>query len=131
VSTQQTNRNCLVSKSSCTSIKVITVANHSKKPRHFSESKHLVCSTCLKCVFKANHDNCATKFQKEVNTCDKVLPSKTRNYNKHVESKSYTQKPGRQIVLGQRSSLNKTSTLHEKPNTPRTCLRWIPTGRIF
>ena len=24
-----------------------------------------------------------------------------------------------------------TSTLHEKPNTPRSCLRWIPTGRMF
>ncbi|GJX39239.1 hypothetical protein Tco_0252542 [Tanacetum coccineum] len=28
-------------------------------------------------------------------------------------------------------SLNKSSVVHEKPNTPKSCLRWIPTGRIF
>lgn len=95
VSTQQTNRNCLVSKSSCTSIKAIPVAIHSKDSRSLSESKRSVCSTCHKCAFNANHDDCMTKFLKDVNTCDKVQPSKTRNYNKPVEPKSYTQKPGR------------------------------------
>ncbi|GJU21783.1 hypothetical protein Tco_1155125 [Tanacetum coccineum] len=28
-------------------------------------------------------------------------------------------------------SLNKSSAMHEKPQTPRSCLRWNPTGRIF
>ncbi|GKF22348.1 hypothetical protein Tco_0074670 [Tanacetum coccineum] len=28
-------------------------------------------------------------------------------------------------------SLNKSSAMHEKPHTPRSCLRWKPTGRIF
>nr|GEY97118.1 hypothetical protein [Tanacetum cinerariifolium] len=28
-------------------------------------------------------------------------------------------------------SPNKSSAVHEKPNTPRSCLRWKPTGRIF
>ncbi|GKB20594.1 hypothetical protein Tco_0854517 [Tanacetum coccineum] len=35
------------------------------------------------------------------------------------------------IVLGQRFSPKKSSAVHEKPNTPRSCLRWKPTGRIF
>ncbi|GJR62792.1 hypothetical protein Tco_1504954 [Tanacetum coccineum] len=35
------------------------------------------------------------------------------------------------IAIGQRFSLNKSSAVHEKPNTPRSCLKWIPTGRIF
>ncbi|GJW96339.1 retrovirus-related pol polyprotein from transposon TNT 1-94 [Tanacetum coccineum] len=35
------------------------------------------------------------------------------------------------MAIGQRFSLNKSSAVHEKPNTPRSCLRWIPTGRIF
>ncbi|GJS12726.1 hypothetical protein Tco_0407198 [Tanacetum coccineum] len=61
----------------------------------------------------------------------KVQSPKTRNNNKPVEPKSHTQKPGRQIAIGQRFSLNKSSAVHEKPNTPRSCLRWIPTGRIF
>nr|GEW74467.1 hypothetical protein [Tanacetum cinerariifolium] len=30
-------------------------------------------------------------------------------------------------VKGQRFSLNKSSVVHEKPNTPRSYLRWIPT----
>nr|GEW60165.1 hypothetical protein [Tanacetum cinerariifolium] len=36
-----------------------------------------------------------------------------------------------EIAIGQRFSLNKSSAVREKPNTPRSCLRWIPTGRIF
>ncbi|GJR29522.1 hypothetical protein Tco_1105754 [Tanacetum coccineum] len=57
---------------------------------------------------------------KEVNSRDKVQSSKTRNNNKPVEPKSHTQKPGRQITIGQRFSLNKYSAVHEKPNTPRS-----------
>ncbi|GKD07479.1 hypothetical protein Tco_1187164, partial [Tanacetum coccineum] len=37
----------------------------------------------------------------------------------------------RQIAIGQRFSPKKSSAVHEKPNTPRSCLRWKPTGRIF
>ncbi|GJR06294.1 hypothetical protein Tco_0529278 [Tanacetum coccineum] len=33
--------------------------------------------------------------------------------------------------IGQMFSLNKSSAVHEKPHTPRSCLRWKPTGRIF
>ncbi|GKA39013.1 hypothetical protein Tco_0731564 [Tanacetum coccineum] len=40
-------------------------------------------------------------------------------------------KPVHQKGIGQRFSLNKSSTVHEKPYTPRSCLRWKPTGRIF
>ncbi|GKD78497.1 hypothetical protein Tco_1341118 [Tanacetum coccineum] len=32
---------------------------------------------------------------------------------------------------GYRFSLNKSFAVHEKPNTPRSCLRWKPMGRIF
>ncbi|GJZ74513.1 hypothetical protein Tco_0638978 [Tanacetum coccineum] len=60
-----------------------------------------------------------------------VQSPKTRNSNKPVEPKIHTQKPGRQIVTGHRFSPNKSSAVHEKTNTPRSCLRWIPTGRIF
>ncbi|GJW65490.1 hypothetical protein Tco_0117374 [Tanacetum coccineum] len=41
------------------------------------------------------------------------------------------QKPGRKIVTGHSFSPNKSSAVHEKTNTPRSYLRWIPTGRIF
>ncbi|GJX78412.1 hypothetical protein Tco_0326561 [Tanacetum coccineum] len=52
---------------------------------------------------------------------------KIRN-NNPVEPKNHTHKPGRQIGIGQRFSLNKSSAMHEKPHTPRSCLRWKPTG---
>ncbi|GJU18450.1 hypothetical protein Tco_1146416 [Tanacetum coccineum] len=51
--------------------------------------------------------------------------------NNPVEPKNHTHKPGKQIGIGQRFSLNKSSVVHEKPHTPRSCLRWKPTGRIF
>ncbi|GJY94806.1 hypothetical protein Tco_0511167 [Tanacetum coccineum] len=66
-----------------------------------------------------------------VNSLAKVESPKTRNKSKPIEPKSHTQKPGKQIAIGQRFSLNKSSAMHEKPKTPRSCLRWIPTCRIF
>nr|GEU84196.1 hypothetical protein [Tanacetum cinerariifolium] len=84
-----------------------------------------------KCVFNANHDACITKFLKGVNSRVKVQSPKTRNCNKPIEPKIYTQKPGRQIVIGHWFYPNKSSVVHEKTNTPRSCLRWILTGRIF
>ncbi|GJV12752.1 hypothetical protein Tco_1354293 [Tanacetum coccineum] len=60
----------------------------------------------------------------------KVHSPKIRN-NNPVEPKNHTNKPGRQNGIGQRFSLNKSSIVHEKPHTPRSCLWWKPTGRIF
>nr|GEW08134.1 hypothetical protein [Tanacetum cinerariifolium] len=39
--------------------------------------------------------------------------------------------PKAKISKGYRISPNKSFDVHEKPNTPRSCLRWEPTGRIF
>ncbi|GJZ60394.1 hypothetical protein Tco_0616210 [Tanacetum coccineum] len=130
-SNNQTCRNWPASKSSEETLKAVQKADHSRNPSSFLDSKHFVCLTCQKCVFNANHDACITKFLKEVNSRIKVQSPKTRNINKHVEPKIHTQKPGKQIVTGHRFSPNKSSAVHEKTNTPRSCLRWIPTGRIF
>ncbi|GJV92912.1 hypothetical protein Tco_1540725 [Tanacetum coccineum] len=130
-SNNQTSRSLLVPKSSCSMSNGVPLVAHSRNSSSFSDSKHFICSTCQKCVFNANHDDCITKFLKKVNSRAKVQSPKTRNINKPVEPKSHTQKPGRQIAIGQRFSLNKSSAVREKPNTTRSCLRWIPTGRIF
>ncbi|GKF44136.1 hypothetical protein Tco_0130688, partial [Tanacetum coccineum] len=66
----------------------------------------------------------------KVNSRAKVQSPKIRN-NNPVEPKNDTHKLGRQNGIGQRFSLNKSSAVHEKPHTPRSCLRWKPTGRIF
>ncbi|GJS91697.1 hypothetical protein Tco_0774333 [Tanacetum coccineum] len=60
-----------------------------------------------KCVFKANHDACVIKFLKEVNSCAK-------DPKRDIGFQSY-----------------KTTTVHEKTTSPRSCLRWQPTGRIL
>ncbi|GJV40234.1 hypothetical protein Tco_1418674 [Tanacetum coccineum] len=130
-SNNQTSRSLPVPKSSCSMSNGVPLVAHSRNSSSFSDSKHFICSTCQKCVFNANHDDCITKFLKKVNSHAKVQSLKTRNINKPVEPKSHTQKSGRQIAIGQRFSLNKSSIVREKPNTTRSCLRWIPTGRIF
>ncbi|GJU44324.1 hypothetical protein Tco_1201590 [Tanacetum coccineum] len=61
--------------------------------------------------------------------CLSSVPQDPRNYN--LVEKNHTNKPGRQNGIGQRFSLNKSSIMHEKPHTPRSCLRWKPMGRIF
>ncbi|GJW21505.1 hypothetical protein Tco_0032127 [Tanacetum coccineum] len=48
-----------------------------------------------------------------------------------VEKSSASKKPERQIPTGHRFSNKKTTTVPEKTRTPRSCLRWQPTGRIL
>ncbi|GJS50967.1 hypothetical protein Tco_0624329 [Tanacetum coccineum] len=55
----------------------------------------------------------------------------TTNKNKPVEQISFAKKPERQIPKGHRFLIKKTSVVHEKIMTPRSCLRWKPTGKIF
>ncbi|GKE74446.1 hypothetical protein Tco_1536487, partial [Tanacetum coccineum] len=130
-SNTQTFRNWHVSKNSFVTTKNVPIAEHSKNSRKFSDSKHFVCSTCQKCVFNANHDHCVTKFLNEVNSRAKVPSNKTMNNKKPVEQISVAKKPERQIPKGHRFSIKKTTTMHEKTMTPRSCLRWKPTGKFF
>ncbi|GKA51047.1 hypothetical protein Tco_0744243 [Tanacetum coccineum] len=129
-SNNQRPRSLPVSKSSCVIIKDVPKVDHSKSSSYFSDSKHFVCSTCHKCVFNTNHDACIAKVLKEVNSHAKIQSHKTRNSNKPVHHKSHTQKLGRQIIIGHRFSPNKTFVVYEK-TSPRSDLRWKPTGRIF
>ncbi|GJU29060.1 hypothetical protein Tco_1172649 [Tanacetum coccineum] len=127
----QNSKNWPASKSSYVTTKTVPIAEHSRNSRNFSDSKHFVCSTCQKCVFNANHDSCVTKFLKEVNSRVKVPSNKTMNRNKPVEQTSVARKLERQIPKGHRFSIKKTSVVHKKIMTPRSCLRWKPTGKIF
>ncbi|GJV89643.1 hypothetical protein Tco_1533581 [Tanacetum coccineum] len=129
-SNNQTPRSLPVSKSSYVTITAVPKADHSNSSSSFSDSKNFVCSTCHKCVFNANHDACITKLLKEVNLRAKTQSYKTRNNNKPVDQKSHTHKPGRQILTGYRFSPNKTFLVYKK-TSPRSDLRWKPTGRIF
>nr|GFA94008.1 hypothetical protein [Tanacetum cinerariifolium] len=127
----QKSRNWPASKSSCITTKTMPIAEYSRNSRNFSDSKHSVCLTCQKCVFNANHDSCVTKFLKEVNSHAKVPSNKTTNKNKPVEQTSFGKKPKGHIPKGHRFSIKKTSVVHEKTTTPRSCLKWKLTSKIL
>ncbi|GJZ41453.1 hypothetical protein Tco_0588339 [Tanacetum coccineum] len=126
----QKSRNWPASKSSCVTTKTVPIAEHSRNSRSFSDSKHFVCSTCQKCVFNANHDSCVTKFLNEVNSRAKVPSNKTTKRYIPVEQTSFAKKPERQIPKRHRSSIKKTSVVHEKTMTHTYCLRWKPTVKF-
>nr|GEX62388.1 hypothetical protein [Tanacetum cinerariifolium] len=130
-SNNQTTRSLPVSKSSYGMSNGVPLVDYFRNSNSFSDSKHFVCSTCQKCVFNANHDACLTKFLKDVNSRIKVQSLKTRNNIKPVEKITNVIKPKIWIYKGYRFSPNKSSAVHEKPNTSRSCLRWKSTGRIF
>ncbi|GKC98534.1 hypothetical protein Tco_1168809 [Tanacetum coccineum] len=97
----QQSRNWNASESSCVTTKIVPIAEHSRNSRNFSDSKHFVPS------------------------------HKAIKRYKPVEQISVAKKPERQILTGHRFSIKKTSVVHKKTKTPRSCLRWKPTGRIF
>ncbi|GKC97680.1 hypothetical protein Tco_1167955 [Tanacetum coccineum] len=80
------------------------LVDHSRNSSFFLDSKKFVCSICHKYIFNTNHDDCITKILNKVNSRAKVQSPKITNNNP--------------VKL-------------EKPHTPRSCLRWKPTGRIF
>ncbi|GKC51565.1 hypothetical protein Tco_1074310, partial [Tanacetum coccineum] len=130
-SNNQTSKSLPVPKINHGMLNGVTLVDHSKNSSSFSDSKHFVCLTCQKCVFNANHDDCITKFLKEVNSRAKVQFPMSRNNIKPAKRIPNVNKPERRISKGYRFSPNKSSAVYEKPNTPRSCLRWKPTGRIF
>nr|GEV59392.1 ribonuclease H-like domain-containing protein [Tanacetum cinerariifolium] len=79
---------------------------------------------------KPRSNNQISRSLPEVNPHAMIQSQKTRNSNKPVDEKSHTQKPGRQIFTRYRFSPNKTSAVYEK-TSPRSDVRWKPTGRIF
>ncbi|GJV44808.1 hypothetical protein Tco_1429344 [Tanacetum coccineum] len=63
-----------------------------------------------------------------------IKDAKSHNTTKRyvpVEKTSESKKPERLIPKGHRFSHKKTTTVPEKTRTPRSCLRWQPTGRIL
>nr|GEV09176.1 hypothetical protein [Tanacetum cinerariifolium] len=66
-----------------------------------------------------------------VNLRTNVISNKTTNINKPVERIGVPKEQERQILTGHRFSIQKTSVVQKKTMTPRSCLRWKPTGKIF
>nr|GEZ24056.1 hypothetical protein [Tanacetum cinerariifolium] len=105
----QTSRNWLAYKSSFATTKTVPIAEHRRNSRN---------------------DSCVTKFLKEVNSRAQVPSNKTKNRNK-PEQISIPNKQERQIPTGHGFLIKKTFVVQKKTMTPRSCLRWKPTGKIF
>ncbi|GJZ96509.1 hypothetical protein Tco_0668843 [Tanacetum coccineum] len=103
-SNTQTSRNWPASKSSCATTKTVPIAEHSRNSGNLTPN-----------ILFARH----------------VPSNKTTNKNKLVDQISVAKKLERQISKGHRFSIKKTSVVHEKIMTPRSCLRWKPKGKIF
>nr|GEV50890.1 hypothetical protein [Tanacetum cinerariifolium] len=105
--------------------------SNTQTSKNWPTSKNSFVTTKTQCVFSANHNSCLTKLLNEVNSRAKVPSNKTTNRNKPVEQISVSNTQERQIPTGHRFSNKKTFIVQKKTMTPRYCLRWKPTGRIF
>nr|GEV15646.1 putative ribonuclease H-like domain-containing protein [Tanacetum cinerariifolium] len=101
-SNNQISRSLHVPKSSRGMLNGVTLVDHSRNSSSFLDSKHFVCSTCQKCVFNVNHDDCITKLLKEVNSRAKVQSPKSRNNMKPAKRIPNVNKPERWISKGYR-----------------------------
>nr|GEU33204.1 integrase, catalytic region, zinc finger, CCHC-type, peptidase aspartic, catalytic [Tanacetum cinerariifolium] len=99
----------------------------SVKPHHMISSSN----SRIKHTRNSRNDSCVTKFLKEVNSRAKVPSNKTTNINKPREQISVPYKQERRIPTGHRFSIQNTFVVQKKTMTPRSCLRWKPTGKIF
>ncbi|GJV02696.1 hypothetical protein Tco_1336265 [Tanacetum coccineum] len=82
--------------------------------------------------FKENR--CGRELAREQSCGTQIKDAKSHNTTKRyvpVEKTSESKKPERLIPKGHRFSHKKTTTVPEKTRTPRSCLRWQPTGRIL
>ncbi|GJS60910.1 hypothetical protein Tco_0655694 [Tanacetum coccineum] len=113
--------------------------NTNEPPRNhkpFLKPKDLACPTCKKCIYSANHDECIFKYLSKVHyrassqKKDEQAHKTTKRYIL-VEKKSDYKKHDRQIPIGQKFSLNKSSAVYLKTTPPRSGLTWKPSGRIF
>ncbi|GJS67470.1 hypothetical protein Tco_0682034 [Tanacetum coccineum] len=84
-------------------------------------------ASMIVCLYSANHDECVLEY---LSRLDVKSHKTTKRYMPVVKS-SASKKPKRQIPTGHRFSHKKTTTVPEKTRTPRSCLRWQPTGRIL
>nr|GEW62493.1 hypothetical protein [Tanacetum cinerariifolium] len=132
----QQPRNWPPSMSSRVSNRIVNTSELPRNQKPFLQSKDLECSTCKQCIFSANHDECILKYISELNSRTSAQKKHAQSHKKTkryipVEKKNNSKNHGRQIPIGQRFSLNKSSNVFLKTMPPRSGLTWKPTGRIF
>ncbi|GJU71705.1 retrovirus-related pol polyprotein from transposon TNT 1-94 [Tanacetum coccineum] len=128
-------RNWQASMSSRVSNKDVHLGEH-RKQKPFLKFNDLQCPTCKKCLYSENQDECVLEYLSKLNphASAQIKDAKSHNTTKRyvpIEKTSESKKPKRLIPKGHRFSHKKTTAVPEKTRTPRSCLRWQPTGRIL
>ncbi|GJT15653.1 hypothetical protein Tco_0874359 [Tanacetum coccineum] len=129
------------SKSSCLSNKLEKIEeNHrslqsSNYPDHTSsecnniklairnEKSEVICATCKECLITANHDECVLQYVNGMKSTKKNQSANVSNVENQKKHKPKVRKP--------KKVRSKERLASPKPSTPRSCLRWSPTRRIF
>ncbi|GJW74191.1 hypothetical protein Tco_0133561 [Tanacetum coccineum] len=88
-----------------------------------NEKSKVICATCKQCLITANHDNCVLLY---VNG----MKSKKKNQRANV-SKSANQTKHKAQVWKSKNVGSKERLALPKPRSPRSCLKWSPTRRMF
>ncbi|GJZ99650.1 hypothetical protein Tco_0672201 [Tanacetum coccineum] len=83
----------------------------------------IVCVMCKQCLVTANHDVCVLNY---VNGMNSHADNQSANVLIRENQKKHKANAKKSKELGSKGSLSSS-----RPSKPRTCLRWIPTGRIF
>ncbi|GKA19992.1 hypothetical protein Tco_0699907 [Tanacetum coccineum] len=94
----------------------ITLAIRNAKPE-------IVCVMCKQCLVTANHDVCVLNYVNDIN-------SRADNQSANVSIRE-NQKKHKANAKKSKELRSKGSLASSRPSKPRTCLRWIPIGRIF
>ncbi|GKE44796.1 hypothetical protein Tco_1472080 [Tanacetum coccineum] len=126
------------SKSSCIKNKEVEVEEHhrnlllSKNKKHMSsecnnvklairnDKSEVICAMCKKCLITSNHDVCLLNYVNGMN-------SRVNNLYANV-SKIANQNKNKPMVTKPKMVGSKERLASPKPEKPRTCLRWSPTG---
>ncbi|GKF03403.1 hypothetical protein Tco_0030326 [Tanacetum coccineum] len=112
-------RNWQASMSSRVSNKDVHLGEH-RKQKPFLKSNELQCSTCKKCLYSANHDECVLEYLSRLNP---RASAQNKDAKSHKTTKRY--------MPVEKSSASMKSKRQIPIMNPRSCLRWKPTGRLF
>ncbi|GJS98858.1 hypothetical protein Tco_0820028 [Tanacetum coccineum] len=83
----------------------------------------VVYAMCKQCLITVNHDVCMLNYVNDMNSRDLNKNENVSNVENQKKHKPKVRKPKK---VGSKEKL-----ASPKPSTPRSCLRWSPTGRIF
>ncbi|GKB47145.1 hypothetical protein Tco_0897898, partial [Tanacetum coccineum] len=99
--------------SECNNVKLVIRNDKSK----------VIYAMCKQCLITANHDVCVLNYVNDMNSHGKKQKENVLNTEKQKKQKPKVMKP-KKVGSNERIA-------SPKPSTPRSFLRWSPTGKLF